>query len=135
MAGNQLQKRNFKTSRQLTIAKMYRKWEEYAVGDVVIGELIGWHTDQYNKECPIVKVLDAQFKKDSAKFQDKNLVINSSGMLSKAMKGIELGEIIQVEYQGTAMIEKGPYKGKDAHVMDVQVVVEDDGTEEEEVEL
>lgn len=125
-------KRTFKTSKQLTINKTYRKWEDFDMGDVVIGKVIGNHIDQYGKDCPVIEVLDAQFKKDSAKFQGKNLVLNSCGMLSKAMKdaNVQLGELIQVEYKGTSNIEKGPFKGKDAHVMDIQIVEEDTGEEE-----
>lgn len=124
-------KRTWSTVQKLTINKMYRKWEDYTVGDIVIGKLVGYHTDQYQKQCPIVEVLDCQFKKDASKYQGKSLVLNSCGMLNKNLEqaNVQLGQIIQVEYKGTAEIEKGKFAGKDAHVLDIQLVEESSGEE------
>jgi hypothetical protein len=134
------EKRSFKTSKQLTIAKMYRAWDDYEVGDVLIGTIIGSHYDaKYTKKWgPILKVEDAQFKTDSAKFTGKNLVLNPAGMLIKALSTAgfdpltgKLGEsencMIQVTYNGKNMIEKGQWAGKESHTMDVQLVEEDNG--------
>ena len=116
--------RKFNVKREVTFRKAYRKWEDYETGDIVIGEYVGTHKDQYGKECPVIKVEEAFFK-DSKTAQmviGQNLVINSSGIISKAFEKIAIGEIVQIEYQGTSKIEKGPYKGKDAHMMKVDVV-------------
>lgn len=129
-------KRKFVVKRQLTVQKTYRKWEEWDNGDIVIGELVGMHKDQYGKECPIVKVEDAflKDKKLQKEIAGKNLVMNANGMLTKALKDVQVGQVIQVEYRGTATIEKGPYKGKDAHVVQVDLVEEDDSDLVEEDE-
>jgi hypothetical protein len=131
-------KRAFKVKKQLTVQKTYRKWEDYSVGDIVVGTVVGTHTDQYGKECPILKVEEAFFtdKKEQKRVTGANLVLNANGMLSKAIKenGIADGDMIQVEYKGTAVIQKGPYKGKDAHVVGVDLVEVDNGDEEELVD-
>ena len=120
------QQRQFKTKQVLTLAKMFRKWSEYSTGDILIGEVVGTHKDQYDKENLIVKVLDAQFKKDSAKFQGKNLVLNNVGFLNKHVEdgSIGLGSVIQITYNGTSTIEKGKFKGKEAHTGMVEILEE-----------
>lgn len=131
-------KKTYKVKKELTIQKTYRKWEDYQVGDMVLGELVGYHKDRYGKDCPIIKVEEAFFKdkKVGQSLIGKNLVLNSNGMLDKALKngGVQIGDVIQVEYQGKNMMEKGPYKGKEAHAVGVQVMAEDDSDFEEEDE-
>jgi hypothetical protein len=122
------EKRKFKVSRELTLAKQYRGWEEWEVGDIVIGEVVGVHEDKkYNQKSPVIKVIDAQFKKDAKKFTGRNLVLNSTGMMRNAMPNIEsmIGKLIQVEYQGSGPMENGPYKGKNAHLTPVSLIEED----------
>jgi len=121
-------KRVFKVQRKLGGSKLFRKWDLWTVGDVVIGKLVGYHDDDYGHKCPIIEVLDAQFK-DEAENQrvgGKQLVLNSCGVLAKALESADLGDIIQVAYTGQSLIEKGKYKGKKAHTMDVDLLVEED---------
>lgn len=121
-----MSKRTFVPKRKLSGGvKMYRKWEDYDIGDIVIGKYTDTHTDQYGKLCWVIEVYDAQFKdKSGSKYVKKNLVLNAAGMLDKAMKKLELGEVIQAEYQGTSVIEKGKFAGKDSHVIEVQLCEE-----------
>jgi hypothetical protein len=132
-------KRKLVVKRSLTLQKSYRSWDEYTVGDIVVGEIVGWHEDNYGKKGPVVKVEEAFFKDAAAakKATGQNLVLNSNGMLSNALKegGIEpgdVGAIIQVEYQGKNKLTKGPYKGKDAHVVDVAIMGEEEEVSEED---
>ena len=99
--------------------KSFRKWDEWSVGDIVIGKFVGYHQDQYKKNCTIVEVEEVFFKKSKEDYKGKHLVLNSCGKLDKAMQKIAEGTLIQVEYMGKDMIEKGPYAGKDAHNVDV----------------
>lgn len=120
-----MSRRTFESQKQLTVSKTYRAWEEYSEGDVVVGKIIGTHTDKYGKVCRIINVEEASFKKvDGATFQGKNLVLNSGGMLDKALDGIKEGEFIQIEYKGQSVISKGPFSGKKAHVVDVILLKE-----------
>lgn len=120
-------KRVFKTVRKLAGQKNFRKWEDWSLGDILIGEYVGIHNDQYGHDCPVLKVLDAQFKKESEgdKLLDKELVLNACGALDKAMEGLQIGQIIQVTYNGKAAIEKGIYKGKEAHSLSIDLVEEE----------
>lgn len=125
-------RRTFESQKQLTVTKTYRAWEEYSEGDVVVGKIIGTHKDKYGKECRIINVEEASFKKvDGKTFAGKNLVLNSNGMLDKALDGIKEGEFIQVEYKGTSVISKGPFSGKKAHVLDVTLLKETNGDQPE----
>lgn len=128
-------KRVFKTTQKLSGGQQtYRKWEEWTVGDVLIGKYISDHTDQYDKVCPVFEVIDAQFKDGSGdKLEGKNLCLNNCGMLAKAMGKATLGDTLQVTYNGTSTIEKGKYAGKDSHVMEILTVEEDDGSETPEL--
>ncbi len=135
------EKRTFKSSRSLGGGqKSYRKWEDYTLGDVVIGKFQGFHKDNYGKQCPMIKVLDAQFKDDTGEdFLDKNLVVNSCGQIAKAIENnpecFENGNILQFTYNGTSTIEKGKFAGKDAHLVEVQLMEEEDNSSDEGVEL
>lgn len=112
------------TKKSLGGAQSYRKWEDYAVGDKVIGKFIGIHTCQYKKDNYKIKVLDAQFEdQDLAEtLIGKVLVLNAAGSLDKQMAEVEEGECISMEYTGKSTLTKGPYAGKEAHGMIVEIV-------------
>lgn len=124
-------KRVFKSTRKVSsVRALYRKWAEWDTGDVLIGTYKGSQTDSYDKPNWLVEIIDAQFgdKKAAKKFPEGEIIgLNSSGKLDKAMESVEVGEMIQVTYNGTSTIEKGKYKGKEAHDIEVDVVEEDDG--------
>lgn len=120
-----MEKRKFIVRKKLAGQKMYRKWEDWAIGDILICKLIGTHVDQYKKECPVVEVLETHFKTESEKYQGKQMVLNQCGILNKAMEQLSIGDIIQITYNGSSMIEKGPYKGKEAHVLDIAMCEEE----------
>jgi hypothetical protein len=71
----------------------------------------------------LFKVVETQFKDKNANFEEgKTVVLNRCGMLAKALEGVEFGQIIQLEYNGIGTIEKGKFKGKEAHSMEIQLV-------------
>lgn len=121
-------KRVFKSTAKLGGGqKVYRKWEEWKEGDILIGKYVDTHEDQYGKHCPVIEVIDAQFKdKSGGKFEGKNLVLNQCGQLEKAMKKAEKSQVLQFTYNGKSRIEKGPYKGKDSHLVETMVVQEEE---------
>lgn len=132
-------KRKFRTKRKVSGGqKIYKPWKEFVEGDWIVGEYVGTHKDQYNKICRIIKVEDAQFSDGfEEKCIGKNLVLNSNGMLDKAFEenaeDLDTGAIIQVTYNGTSTIEKGKYAGKEAHLVEIDIVEEDvDEYEDEE---
>lgn len=116
-------KRKFKSVRTVSAQQMYRKWSDYAEGDVVIGQYVGIHVCDYEKENMKIKVVDAQFKDGTGEnYIGKVLVLNSCGSLDKARKEVSLNEYIQMEYTGTTEITKGKFTGKDAHTISLEVV-------------
>ncbi len=120
-------KRNYTVKKQIAGGqKVYRKWSEYETGDVVVGKYIGTHKDQYDKVNMVLLVEDAYFKDGTGEdMVGKNLVINSCGTLDKAMEELAEGAMVQIEYTGTVKLEKGPYKGKEAHTMSIVEVEAD----------
>lgn len=128
-------KRVFRTKKKLSgVRAMYRAWSEWEVGDYIIGTYKGSKTDNYDKPNWLIEVEEASFVSDAKlarKLQEDNLVIglNSNGMLDAAMENVSEGDMIQVMYNGKSEIEKGKYAGKEAHVVQVDLV-EEDGAEE-----
>lgn len=133
-------KRTFVSKKKLSgVQAEYKKWTEWEVGDTIIGKFVGSKIDGYKKPNWLIEVEEANFakngKKESKRLVGKILGLNSTGKLDRAMKEVELGDMVQVEYKGMASITKGQYKGKDAHDMDVDIVEEEgEETEEEETE-
>lgn len=131
-------KRVFKTKKKLSGGpKTFRKWGDWSEGDVIIGTFIGTHTDQYDKVCPIIKIEEATFAKkaEAKKLAGQNLVLNSAGQLDKAFEDLPEGSLVQITYNGTSVIEKGKYKGKDAHLIEVDLVEEEGAESEEDQDL
>jgi len=125
-------KRVFKTAKKLSGSRqVYRKWSEWNEGDILIGKYKGFKEDQYEKPNWLVEVEDACFSnaKEAKELVGKVIGLNSSGQLDKAMEKLTEGQWVQITYNGTAEIEKGKFKGKDAHVIEVDLLVED-GAEE-----
>ncbi|RTL05264.1 hypothetical protein EKK58_08375 [Candidatus Dependentiae bacterium] len=117
-------KRVFTTKKKLSGAMFYRKWDDWAIGDIFIGEYTGTKKDtQYDTEHFVFKVVETQFKDKKANFEGgKTVVLNRCGMLAKALDGVEFGQIIQLEYNGIGTMKKGKFKGKEAHSMEIQLV-------------
>lgn len=125
-------KRRYQVKKQINGSQTYRKWEEYSVGDIVIGEYIGDHVCQYKHSNPKIKVLEAMFKDGSGEdMEGKTLVLNACGSLTKAMEQVEEGDIIQVEYQGKNLLTKGPYAGKESHSVSLAICEEAEETDED----
>ncbi len=132
------EKRTFVSKKKLTHVKSeYRKWNEWKDGDVVVGKFVAEREDKYKKPSWIIEVIEAHFQgkpKLSAKLKGQNLGLNSTGTLDKAMEQVVVGDTIQVTYCGMEEMTGGPYKGKERHVVEVDIVEEDDGSETEEVD-
>ena len=140
-------KRQLVKKQSLTLNKTFRQYVDWEEGDIVVGKIVGQHKDNYEKQCAVIEVESSFFKgeKDDS-LAGKNLVLNTCGSLTKALvdggiydedsEKFVMGTILQVEYKGKVKIVKGTHKGKDAHVVNVDVMGEaDETTEEEEVDL
>lgn len=128
-------KRVFKSKKKLSsVRAVYRKWSEWETGDIIVGKYKGSQIDNYDKPNWLIEVEEAFFgdKKEQKKVIGQVMGLNSSGKLDAAMKKVEIGEMVQIEYKGMSTIEKGKFKGKDAHDIDVDLVEEDGGDDDEE---
>jgi hypothetical protein len=142
-------RREFKVKKELSMQSQFRSYDDYEVGDIVVGKVVGTTLDRYKKYNIVIKVLSCQFKKEKpSKYEGKNLTMNNTGGINKVLKDASmlddsgklsdeyLGTILQFEYQGKAKLnDKHTYAGKEAHVIKVDIVEEDDGSPNGDVEL
>lgn len=126
------QKRTFTVKKTLGGPMNFRKYEDFQVGDITIGEFVGTHLDQYKKTNYKIKVLDAQWEDADAgeALVGKVLVFNSCGSLDKQMEQVNEGTCVQIEYTGKTLLVKGPYAGKEAHGVIVSEVEMTEGEDE-----
>lgn len=135
--------RTFKTKKKLSATRaVYRPWRDWEVGDILIGTYKGSQIDNYEKPNWLFEVEDAQFtnKKDAKRVMGQVVGLNSCGKLDAAMQTkdgepkVDVGQIVQIEYKGTSEIEKGKFKGKEAHDVEVEIVEEVDPDDDEELD-
>lgn len=127
-------KRVFKTKRVLSGARtIYRAWKEWDEGDIVIATFKGTSQNRKNKAKVdwIVFIEDAFFadKKEQKRVIGNTLTLNCAGQLDNGMKQVEVGETVQVTYNGCKEMQGGDYEGQMAHLMEVITVEEDDGSD------
>ena len=123
----------------------FRKYDNWDAGDQIAGKLVSISKDQFGKPAYVIKVEEVSFKKTSEQPNVGELfTLNSSGGLTYKIEqagGVVAGDIIGVEYNGKATIEKGKWRGKVTHDIDLfvskqgdrSVVVEE--SEESELDL
>ncbi len=130
-------KRVFKSKKKLSsVRALYRKWNEWEVGDVLVGKYKGSQMDSYDKPNWLIEVEDAFFtnKKEQKRLIGQIVGLNSSGGVDRSMEKCSEGDMVQFTYNGMERMDGGPYKGKDKHLIEVDLVTEDDGSEPEENE-
>ncbi len=131
-------KRVFKSKKKLSSTRaVYRPWRDWEVGDYLIGVYKGSQIDNYEKSNWLIEVEEAVFvkdKKDAKALVGKVIGLNSNGKLDKAMESAVVGQILQVTYNGMSEIEKGKYKGKEAHDVEVELMMVEGEDEDEEVD-
>lgn len=132
------QRRRYKVKHKLNSGGwLYRSYEEYAEGDNVIGKVADFHIDQYKKKCPVIEVEECYFEKDSEKYIGKKLCLNHCGSMANGLAKLEeltgeelnIGDILSLTYAGMAVVTKGAFKGQDCHVVELDILSEE---EEEE---
>lgn len=132
MAGT---KRVFKGGKKLTgTPGIFRKWSDWEVGDVVVGEYKETYISaKYKKPVWVIKVEDAMFadKKFAKTLIGQDFHLNSNGKIDKAMEKCDEGTVVQITYNGKSELPKGhQYAGADSH--DIEVIAEGDVEDESE---
>lgn len=119
----------FKTKRQLTGACQYKAWEKWSEGNFMIGRYQGIKTSNYGDNYKFM-LLDTDMKDLKL---DMSFVLNSNGLLDKAMQEVSENDLVKVTYKGKSTLTKGPFAGKAAHNVEVEILEEDNS--EEDIEL
>lgn len=108
---------------QIGGASKYRKYDTWDVGDQIAGELINVSKDQFGKPAYVIKVQDVMFKKKSEQPAiGEMFTLNSAGGLEYKIEqagGVSAGDVMGIEYNGKITIEKGKWKGKASHDIDL----------------
>lgn len=125
-----MSKFNFK---QVKGQRKYRKWDEYAEGDILICKLRDTYQDKFRNNCYEVEVIESDFQ-DGENFKEGDIVgLNSMGSLHYKLEDVPLGAVVRIEYTGKTTLEKGPYEGKEAHTCSVAVDENSIGSEAESI--
>jgi len=123
-------RRTFIAKKKLSAPLNYRPWESWEAGDYVIGKFVGINVCQFKKKNWKVEGEEAEFEDGtSANLVKKTLVLNACGKLEKLYDEgeVEEGMFIRVGYLGQAELTKGPFAGKLAHQLEVDIMeMEDD---------
>jgi len=100
---------------------VFRKWTDFKQGDTIEGLYKGrGKTDAYGKQAYLFDVTFCSFDKS---FEGKTLGLNQMGNLDSKMANVQEKDYIMMSYEGKYKLEKGPFKGKEAH--NVKVLIAD----------
>lgn len=116
--------------------KKFRLWKDYSVGDILICYYVGTTENKYNEAKPnfVVEILETFLKNKTIEkdlVDGTHLVLNTTGMLDKAMSNVAPGTLLQITYKGTNAIEKGKFAGKEAHAILVEEIEDESKTVED----
>ena len=127
--------RRFVVTKAVSLGNViYRAWDSWKEGEYVVGKFVKFHRDErYDKTDLILLVEEASW--DST-LKGKKLNLKENAMLAKYYKEIEeaskdSGVFVQIIYNGKSVMEKGKYKGKEAHSLDIQIVEDSMGVEDD----
>lgn len=120
--------------RALNGSAQYLPWKHWEVDDFVEGKFLRVEQDNYKKDNYILEILDRDFanEDDHERFRPGTQIgLNHNGILGKVMESgeVDFGDIIKVTYRGTSTINKGPFEGREAHTLTVEVAEEELGPE------
>lgn len=111
--------------REIGGARVYRGWKFWDEGDWLEGTYVSMGEDNYGNPSYTVKVDAFEFadpekgiSPDGAEVKAGcDFVLNSNGSLNYKMQSVEEGTKIKVLYDGTDVMQKGKFKGKEFHVV------------------
>ena len=92
---------------------MFYKWKEVEPGTTIIGKYVGTRLDGYDKLNWVL--------------QDENgqrHALNHCGSLEHKMKAAEVGQVLEIVYEGTEPVATKKYGTKDVHTFKVYCLEE-----------
>ena len=99
----------------------YRSWKLWSEGDYIVGKYVRTKEDQFGNPSYEVEVIESQFANEDDFAEGDVVGINSCGGLNYKMEGVLPGSILQITYEGEDTMDKGKFKGKSFHSVDLQV--------------
>ena len=114
---------------KLNGSKIYKPWKEWIAGDFIIGKFTGTSIDKYRKTNWHIELIEVSFDDGTELEAGKIFGVNSTGMIDKVMEGVEIGQIVQLDYMGTETLTSGNFEGEEAHVTEVSILTEEEANE------
>lgn len=118
---------------------VFKKWADWAEGDYVSGELLSVAVDPtygknvYGVKLEGISLVDPTTSNGVELKPGMTLGLNAAGGLDYRMKEVEVGDIVEIVYQGSGELPGNhKYKGKPAHQFDVYTLADEEEIEEEE---
>lgn len=93
---------------------IFYKWNEVEPGTSIIGRYVGTRLDGYEKLNWVLQDEDGQ-----------RHALNHCGSLEHKMKAAEVGQILEIVYEGTEPVKTKKYGTKDVHTFKVYCLEED----------
>lgn len=128
--------------RRIGGAKCYRAWKLWNEGERITGKLVGITEDTYGKPNYSIEIEEMNFEHEPEKEGymvaevGKVIGLNSAGSLDSKMQEVEIGDIVEITYEGTDTLpENHKYKNKECHQIDVVVMEGDEDGEVSQEDL
>jgi len=112
--------------RPLNGPKTYKAWKEWQEGDYVVGKFVATSIDKFKKTNWHLELIEYKFKDGTKLPENKVLGLNSTALLDKVMEGVTIGEVLQIDYDGTETLTSGPYEGNESHSMIISILEEEE---------
>jgi hypothetical protein len=97
---------------------IFYKWKEVEPGTTIIGRYVGTRVDSYDKLNWVLQDEDGQ-----------RHALNHCGSLEHKMKAAEVGQILEICYEGTEPVKTKKYGTKDVHTFKVYCLEAEEGEE------
>lgn len=117
-------------------SKCYRPWNSWSEGDQVVGKFVEIGEDTYGKPNYVIEIEELNFEHEVAEGKMKAEVgarigLNSAGNLDYKMKEVEIGQIVEITYEGTEVLpDNHKFKGKACHQVEVVVLEDEEDSED-----
>ena len=92
--------------------KKYFKYKDCEAGDVLVqGKYLGTSPSKFGKD-----------NHDFKPAEGPTVCLNSAGHLNYLIENnVQIGDMVQVTYEGTDVLDQGAFKGKEVHKFDVAI--------------
>lgn len=115
-------------------ASNFRPWKFWTEDEYVEGVFVEEKEDKFGNPSFVIELaatnIDMEGVSGGAQSVEdligKRFTLNSAGSLTKKMEEVPEGKYIRVTYEGMVLLDKGKFKGKDCHNINLEVADDED---------